>query len=112
MEWASKMQMPLGDPGNKIVKNKVENRGKDYGTREHMPLLKRQPLNSSGWLCRTEGLWLPDLPIFKERLEILLYVIFLIFKMMGGAVPLFGGLVRICRMSLGYLWSRNLITTG
>ena len=96
--------MPLGDTGNTIVGSKVESRGKDGA-------LKRQPLNSSELLQGNEGLVLGDPFIFEETLEIL-YVIFLIFKVLCGTVQLFGELVRICGMSPSYLWSKNLITTG
>lgn len=32
------------DPGSEIVRNEVESRGENWGTKEHMRLLKRQPL--------------------------------------------------------------------
>ena len=69
--------MSLGGAGSEMVRNKVESSGEDWGTRVHMPLLKRQPLKSSGLLlCGKEGLVLSYLPILKERLQIQTFMLF------------------------------------
>lgn len=60
-----------------MVRNKVESRGEDWGTGEHMPLREVSHWTPRGLLlCESKGSVCPDLPMSKKKFEIQIFFFF------------------------------------
>lgn len=82
------------DPGSEIVRNEVESRGENWGTKEHMRLLKGSHCSPVGCYVRIRLSVVLSSCFGRKIKNPDFYVIFLIFKMMCETIKLFRGLLE------------------